>query len=510
MPGYILGVPWEQSYQLFLNPHYTRFTLGVAGIEAPAIKTCCELAYGKGLSVTLHAACNRGMLWTGTDFNPSLAAFAVKLTAGTGLNNLCLTEEPIASYCRREDLTKFDMVAMTGIWSWLPESDQDAVGYLLRTKLNSKGLFCIDHLTLPGMNSMTALRRLMIAFAGDEGQSESESRFTEIGVRRAIDRTLAFLDTQPNFLHHHWSLRSWVEKMLETNPAMLLHEYFNYNWQPRYLFDTADLLERFGVSWVASWSLAQALTDLHFTPRQIAYLSTAANPLQGEQLKDFMVNRSSRADIWSRGLTPQLSPCPSDNLRAERVILAVPKEKFDYKAKGALGGIALSRGLYARLLDALGHHQPVSVTELEEKLRNHATYRELIDALTILIRQQILQVVNLSDSEIVDSSPASRAINRNILEVGREGDLIGCLGSPVTGGGVKVSSLHQLFLLAREEGARSPSQYVRFTQDVLVKLDHEASDLSKQIIPDRLDVEAEDFDLRHLAIYRALGMIETT
>jgi len=39
------------------------------------------------------------------------------------------------------------------------------------------------------------------------------------------------------------------------------------------------------------------------------------------------------------------------------------------------------------------------------------------------------------------------------------------LASPVTGGGVPVSRIHQLFILAWKEGARSPDAWAKFSLD---------------------------------------------
>jgi hypothetical protein len=506
--GYVRDVPWETTYHPCLNPHYTRFALRVSGVAVPAIRTCCELAYGQGLSITLHAACNSGTLWTGTDFNPGHVAFASRLTAGVKLANLRLHEEPVTSFCRRGHRESFDFVSTIGTWSWLSPSDQEAIGEFLKAKLRPEGLFCLDHMTLPGMNGMTELRRLMVTFAESERQGRIGDRFTREEVVNAVERTLDFLDLQPSFMQHHRRLLTSLKKMLVESSDSLIHEYFNYNWRPRYFLDTAQFLKRFGLSWAAPWSLDETSQDLHLTPRQQAYLSNFSDPIQREPLKDFVLNREARSDVWLQGATPRPSPNPNDDLRTERVILVRPKDDFTYRAEGTLGEMALSRGLYGRLLEALADHEPTSIAQLEETLSDRANFHELIDAVCILIEQQFLQVVNPSDSEIEHSSPASRAVNRNILEIGRRGQMLGHLGSPVTGGGIKVSCLNQLFLLAREEGARYPEQYASFAKDVLANM--EVPNTGKNTDPDQINSEAEAFEARHLPIYRALNMTEAS
>lgn len=56
----------------------------MAGHPAPKIENACELGFGQGLSVAIHAAAQSGIKWWGADFNPSQASFATELAQLSG------------------------------------------------------------------------------------------------------------------------------------------------------------------------------------------------------------------------------------------------------------------------------------------------------------------------------------------------------------------------------------------------------------------------------------------
>ena len=54
-----------------------------AALAAPRTRTACELGFGQGMSVNVHAA-GSDTRWYGTDFNPAHAAFARELSSSAG------------------------------------------------------------------------------------------------------------------------------------------------------------------------------------------------------------------------------------------------------------------------------------------------------------------------------------------------------------------------------------------------------------------------------------------
>lgn len=65
-------------YYRDLSPNFQKFCLLLNGIDSPDIQTNqthCELGFGQGVSINIHAA-NTDANFYGTDFNPAHAAHA--------------------------------------------------------------------------------------------------------------------------------------------------------------------------------------------------------------------------------------------------------------------------------------------------------------------------------------------------------------------------------------------------------------------------------------------------
>ena len=92
-------------------------------------------------------------------------------------------------------------------------------------------------------------------------------------------------------------------------------------------------------------------------------------------------------------------------------------------------------------------------------------------------------------------------MNAEILHRAVTEDRIQALASPVTGGGVPVSRIEQLFLLACKQGARTPDAWARFAWDTLA-----GSAVDKPRVADIL-VEALSF-LQRLPHLMALKLID--
>lgn len=85
--GYVTDIGYTFGYYAELNPQRLALPLLAAGIVPPKVESACELGFGQGMSVNIHAAASTASWW-GTDFNPSQAGFAQEL-AGVSTDGKC-------------------------------------------------------------------------------------------------------------------------------------------------------------------------------------------------------------------------------------------------------------------------------------------------------------------------------------------------------------------------------------------------------------------------------------
>ena len=184
--GYVTDVNYTFGYYAELNPLRCRLPLLLAGRHAPRIETACELGFGQGLSVSIHAAAQPGVAWYGTDFNPSQAAFASEMVRLAGAEAR-LYDEAFAEFCNRGDLPEFDFIGLHGIWTWISDANRAVLVDFVRRKLRPGGVLYISYNTLPGWSASAPIRHLMKRHAdimGAPGQ----------GIIGQTDAALAFID----------------------------------------------------------------------------------------------------------------------------------------------------------------------------------------------------------------------------------------------------------------------------------------------------------------------------
>ena len=154
--GYMAEIDYTYGYYTELNPLRARLALLHAGLHAPTMANACELGFGQGVTVNLHAAASN-VHWTGTDFNPAHASYAQDLAAVVG-RGTALQEQAFEAFCQRSDLPDFDFIGMHGIWSWVSEANRAVLVDFLERKLKPGGVLYVSYNTQPGWAAMAPMR----------------------------------------------------------------------------------------------------------------------------------------------------------------------------------------------------------------------------------------------------------------------------------------------------------------------------------------------------------------
>ena len=106
-------------------------------------------------------------------------------------------------------------------------------------------------------------------------------------------------------------------------------------------------------------------------------------------------------------------------------------------------------------------YQPHTIGELQQRLpaKVSPSCGSLLQMLLVLAHKSCIAPVQ-DDAAIALARPATARLNRHLLEKALGRTDLAALASPVTGGGVGVLHLQQLFLLARLEGHGQPEAWV--------------------------------------------------
>ena len=501
--GYVSDVGYTYGYYTELNPLRVRLAFLNQGLACPQFGTACDLGFGQGVSVNIHAAASPTQ-WYGTDFSPGQAAFAQELAAASGAGPR-LYDEAFADFAARPDLPDFDFIGVHGIWSWVSDQNRAVIVDFVRRKLKVGGVLYISYNTMPGWASMAPLRDLLLRHRDVMGVPGS-------GIVANFDAAVAFADrllaTGALYGKANPDVRERLAKLQGQNSNYLVHEYFNRNWLPMHVATMAQWLEPAKVSYACSAHYLDHIDAVNLSGEQQAFLKAIPDPMFRESARDMIVNQPFRRDYWIKGAR-RLTPLEqAEALRSQPLVLTTHRPDVSLKVGGALGEATLSAAAYGPILDALADHSPRTLGQIEQAVQGQVSFAQVQQAVVVLAGAGHLAAVQ----EPAVSSKArkhSEKLNAHLLNLARGSNDVSFLASPVTGGGVFVGRFQQLFLLAIAQGKKSPSEWARHAWDVLaVQRQKLVKDGRTLETPDEnlaeLNAQAQSFAETRLAILRAV------
>jgi len=461
--GYVADIGYTFGYYQELNPLRVKLAFLNAGLAVPEFGSACELGFGQGVSVNLHAAASVTP-WHGTDFNPSQASFAQELAAVSGADAK-LFDDAFADFANRADLPEFDYIGIHGIWSWISDENRTVMVDFIRRKLKVGGVLYISYNTLPGWAAFAPMRHLMTEHAEIIG---AEGTGIVSRINGALDFTDKLLATNPIYSRANPLIAERIKKIKEQNRHYLAHEYFNRDWHPMHFATMADWLEPAKVGYACPAHYLDHIDAVNLSVEQQAFLNEIPDTMFRESTRDFMVNQQFRRDYWVRGAR-RLHPLEQvEALREQKVMLAAHRPDISLKVTGALGEATMQEAVYGPVLDVLADHKPKTLGQIELAVKDQAvTYAQVIQAAMVLTGASSLAAVQ-DEATIARARKHTDKLNAHLIQKARGSGDISYLASPVTGGGITVGRFQQLFLLARSQGKKLPAEWTQFVWQVLV------------------------------------------
>ena len=460
--GYTAEIEYTHGYFAELNPLRIQFAFAYNGLACPEVGTACELGFGQGMSVNLHAAASITKWW-GTDFNPAQAAFAQEMGKASG-SDVQLFDEAFADFANRADLPDFDYICLHGIFSWISAENRQVIVDFVRRKLKVGGVVYISYNTMPGWTSFAPMRELMSLHAKVQGSSGE-------GVLSRADQALGFADrmlkTNPKFARAVPAVNGWLEALKKQNRSYLAHEYFNQHWVPMYFSEMAQWMDSAKLQFACSANFVELVPHVNFTAEQQSFLNEIHDPVLAQTARDFMGNQSFRKDYWVKGARKLSAFDRQAALRQQRIMLTVPRAEARIHFVGGLGESSLKDDVAQLLLDQLVDYRIKSLSELEQVLSGDGLNLDQI-AQAVVLLLHIGQVALVQNSAVITTcKKQTDQINAYVMRKARSGNELTVLVSPVLGGACSVGRFEQLFLLARAEGSSHPKEWAQYVWEIL-------------------------------------------
>jgi hypothetical protein len=260
------------------------------------------------------------------------------------------------------------------------------------------------------------------------------------------------------------------ERLKQMPRAYLSHEILTRDWEAFCFGEVAAALAEAKLVYVASAHLTDSVDRVNFTEPQRAFLATLEDPVLQEETPDMLLGRQFRRDVFAKGVTAASAARVRAAWLDTRFALATGGGELNTTFETPVGKLQLRNDVHGALIDQLAQG-PATLREAIERLpQASVNWSSTIDILKMLVGRGDLQPA-LPAAGDGKRAASARGFNRAVLSRVVESAELRYLASPVTGGGVRVDRLSQLYLLARQRGIEDPTE-------MLAKLAMERVDLA--------------------------------
>ncbi len=430
--GYVVDVPYIEPITTELCPAWFSMAAVLHGqppIDRSRPLIWAELGSGSGLSACMVAAANANVEVWGCDVNPAHVERSRTLVAKAALTNCTFDEASFEQVAINELLgpPEVDVVVVHGVYSWVSPANQGHIAEFIRRRLRPGGLAYVSYELATGWSSMKPLAEAMRLHAQVDGR-RSDLAFPDAAasVQRLADGGARYFPLGPQEA-------SQMSSMVTADPRYAAHEYLGGHFRPVMFDEVADMMATARCSYVGSLDAADHLTGLWVPPELTDLVVNTTDVTLQQMLRDVIVQRPLRRDLFRRGLAT-----PTDVEREEWLrnlsVVGLGKDFFEGAAVGVpVGEVNLDPLFYRPLVDALVV-EPLNAVAIQSIVPG----LDLTDAVAAL---SFLVSGGYASPEATgwageSASSAARRFNEVIVAENRTGADHACVIAPAVGAAV--------------------------------------------------------------------------
>lgn len=458
--GYDTDTNYNYGYFSLLNPYQTRFNFIARGIAFPKLgpeTNACELGFGNGVSLVMHAA-NSQINWYGNDFNPSQVGFAQELADKANVK-VHISDDAFDQFLERDDLPMFDYICLHGIWSWISRENQDVIVDFVKRKLKIGGVLYISYNLAAGFGNVEAFRYLMYTHLntlGDQSRNHIEN------IPAAIDFMNKLLEVEPAYTKNApWYIDSYKARILNHDHVYLGHEFFNDNWILENFNEVAAKFETAKLNFVCQARLFDDSNEFMLGTDDVEILKDLYNTPLYEPARDYVIGQTFRADLYVKGAR-QLSPKQQlDELDNTYFLLLQDYKNKELVVNTRFGKRSIDTQRIEGILKLLSDYNAHSYQELREALTKEyvkqekrtksikhiplISHEELLDNIIYAITTGTIMIAQPPQNITPDIVESCQRLNKLILNPSSPAPLH-VLSCPYIGGAMTLEDIHKIML----------------------------------------------------------------
>ena len=411
--------------------------------------TChCELGYGQGVSVNIHAAAVPGH-WVGTDFNPAHTSHA-NLLCEAAQTDAQLWECSFAEMLERKNMPMFDSISLHGIWSWISQENQAHVVEFIRRYLKPGGIVYNSYNCFPGWAANHPVRELLLLqdkyIRVDSGSADR--------VKDAMQFADNVLKANPAYAERNPNLVKWINGLRDKDAHYVAQEYLNRFWTVMYFTEVAEIMQEAKLDYACTTELLDALDgadDLNFTNETKDFLMNIRHPLVREEVRDYYINRQFRKDLYIKGARKLHPREQVRRILGTRYVLQKTGPEA-LKCAGYNKTLAIKEEWTRAVVEYLAadNNSPKDFTGFLE------THPEISERILLIFLRAMVRTETLAPCQPEDMVEKAKwycdRLNRFICESSMLEEKINYLASPLTGCGIALDRIQQMFLHLLQNG----------------------------------------------------------
>ena len=463
--GYVVDVPYIEPITADLCP--ARFSMAAVLHGQPPIDhsrplTWVELGSGSGLSACMVAAANTNIEVWGCDFNPAHVERSRRLAAKAALSNCTFDEASFEQLAANELVgpAEADVVVVHGVYSWVSRANQGHIAEFIRRRLRPGGLVYVSYELATGWSSMTPLAEAMRLHAQADGR-RSDLAFPD--AARAIQR---LADGGARYFPLGSRETFQMSSLVNADARYAAHEYLGGHFRPVMFDEVADMMAAARCSYVGSLDAADHMTGLWVQPELTDLVVSTADVTLQQMLRDVIVQRPLRRDLFRRGLATSTDVEREAWLR-DLVVVGLGLDYVDGAVVDVpVGEVALDPSFYKPLVDALAD-APINVSTVQSVLPNLGL-PDAVAAMSLLVGGSYAAPA-VTEWNTTDAGVTARRLNEVLIAENRAGADHRCLIAPATGAALASEYFEMLGIGALWNGVSVDVDLL--TDHVLAELD---------------------------------------
>ena len=284
--------PYKSKTFYYTQPGRQQMVLKLLGFITPNLENArvLEIGCSFGGNIIPFALENPKADIVGIDLSSVQVEEGNRIIEYLGLENIRLIHQNVLEFDKK--FRKFDYIICHGVFSWVNEEVQRGILSVIKNHLTENGSAILSYNTYPGWKNLEVARDVML-FRDEMLKTRGE----EINEGNAVRYGRGAIEFLSQFSILNEKIKAGITDITEKDDYYILHEYFEENNKPMYLYDFNKILLEHNLIHVVDSDLMKTFPNISNEIEEKLTAECGNDNIAKEQYYDFLLDRQFRVSI---------------------------------------------------------------------------------------------------------------------------------------------------------------------------------------------------------------------